>query len=442
MLHLPLLLLGASLAIQRASIALQASSSTGGIETASPVIRALQMRDDDEAFRLLGEGAPTDERYEGKSTIHWAAIASAFRTLSSLLERGASANALDDRKRTPLHYAIIDGDPKTLAALIMKGADLSMCDDSGRTPLHFAVLAGARSTILELSYRNLHPAIHISDRNGLTALHLAAFLGDNEILARLVGTARMAARRGGMPVEHFCRLQSATGRTAIHFAALRSDPETISLLLPESDLEIRDTRGWTAKDWQRLGWASTASRLLLDTHHDRKATDRPLILDDSRAVPSITLSIRRVKPWRLPNRGAEILAPDLHLWSDGVVVFRPGALLLDGEHRIGRLEQQELQFIQKVIAESGAFELRRLSYAVDDASATLMKMRSGDEARDLEWSNVPAHRGPERADYIQFTFALRMILEVAATVSPKESVELTGRVDSSGIFRGTRFVFK
>jgi ankyrin repeat protein len=60
----------------------------------------------------------------------------------AFLEKGASANARDDKGSTALHWAAARGEKKIVELLLARGADIGARDGSGRSALEVAELRG------------------------------------------------------------------------------------------------------------------------------------------------------------------------------------------------------------------------------------------------------------------------------------------------------------
>jgi ankyrin len=67
-----------------------------------------------------------------------------------LLEKGADANAKDNRGRTPLHHAARSGHSDSVRLLLEKGADVNATDKEGRTPLDVAPKNNRREAAMHL----------------------------------------------------------------------------------------------------------------------------------------------------------------------------------------------------------------------------------------------------------------------------------------------------
>ena len=64
--------------------------------------------------------------------LHYAATRGHAGTISSLLERGVSPAAQDERGLTPLHWAAANGKAECVALLLRAGAPVAAADDEGR----------------------------------------------------------------------------------------------------------------------------------------------------------------------------------------------------------------------------------------------------------------------------------------------------------------------
>ena len=88
---------------------------------------------------------------------------------------GASVEAQDDTKRTPLHRAAWEGHADAIKALVAAGASVEAQDDTKRTPLHIAARRGHADaiSILEAAdpLRRWLRAHELSETQHLPLLH-------------------------------------------------------------------------------------------------------------------------------------------------------------------------------------------------------------------------------------------------------------------------------
>ena len=98
--------------------------------------------------RLLKAGASTDARDSLRGTpLHRAANAGRLVMVALLLEAGARINAAGPNLCTPLQLAVMDGHRDVVELLLAKGADLHWRDKTGATALHYAVALQAKELV-------------------------------------------------------------------------------------------------------------------------------------------------------------------------------------------------------------------------------------------------------------------------------------------------------
>lgn len=87
----------------------------------------------------LAEKAPT-----GVTPLHVATDRETenLALLGLLLDQGASVNALENSRETPLHWAATRPFPSQLQVLLERGANIDSRNTLGETPLHCAAMAG------------------------------------------------------------------------------------------------------------------------------------------------------------------------------------------------------------------------------------------------------------------------------------------------------------
>ena len=142
-----------------------------------------------------------------------------LQATATLLDRGASASATDARGRTALHVAAEANAADTCLVLLQRGADAYTADAQGRTPLHCAAAVGAYASLYWLLAAGA--PLESRDATGATPLLVAAAASKDEpncITALLRGGADMAAR-------------NRQGLTALHLAASVSNVSCIETLV-------------------------------------------------------------------------------------------------------------------------------------------------------------------------------------------------------------------
>ena len=178
-----------------------------------------------------------------------------------LLPALASAGAYED-----MEEALIRGDPGAAINLIKRGVDVNTVDKAGNTLLIQAV----RRDVPELfDYLLLRRAkLNVRNRNGETALSLAAYTGKLQYVQRLVEAGAdinfygwspltYAAYNGHTAIVDYLLKRGAeinatteNGSSALFFAARFGHIEVIKLLLKnKADPTLANENGDTAIDW-------------------------------------------------------------------------------------------------------------------------------------------------------------------------------------------------
>ncbi|CAF3804525.1 unnamed protein product [Rotaria magnacalcarata] len=171
-------------------------------------------------------GFPPDQSDPtSKSTALHVAVESAnIRGIQMLIQAGAQVNVTDASFSTPLHIAAYMSNEEIVHILLLHGADIYKRDNTGRNPFHLAVSTGNNRLIQQFismpdAGQNLihtpdaqnwtplmcacasnHPATcalllsHSADLcvvndGGLTAIHIAAFLGSLPVLQELLNSS-------------------------------------------------------------------------------------------------------------------------------------------------------------------------------------------------------------------------------------------------------------
>lgn len=163
---------------------------------------------------LLSHGALLDARdRDGRTALLAAAVAGQAVTLGLLLDAGARVHAVDVHGRTALHGAAASG--VGVPALLARGAQVAATDSAGRAPLHLASTAAAATSLLDAG-----APLGQADRDGWTALHLAAERGRVEVVSLLLA-------RGADP-----RTRTTAGATPRERALWCGQTATAALLPP------------------------------------------------------------------------------------------------------------------------------------------------------------------------------------------------------------------
>ena len=144
--------------------------------------------------------------------IHYAARSRSVETLSWLVEKGAKIDCMDSSGWMPIHYAALSGSVEALSWLVEKGAKID-CVEVGFTP---------------------HIDINAQNTRGQTALHIAAELGNIDIINVLM--------KDGKARVDICDYD---GNTPLHVAAAELSHVLLeSLNIDDNLIQIANLRGW------------------------------------------------------------------------------------------------------------------------------------------------------------------------------------------------------
>lgn len=131
---------------------------------------------------LIDAGADIDAKVEYYGSAIFAGIYNDhLEFIRLLLIRGANLDIHDDYERTCLHEAVQYGRDRTIELLLEHGANVEATNMRGRTPLGFASLSPGRPSSAKILLEHGADVDH-SDNYGCTALHIAAELGNEELV--------------------------------------------------------------------------------------------------------------------------------------------------------------------------------------------------------------------------------------------------------------------
>ena len=139
---------------------------------------------------------------EGKTALHYAVESGDVSVINYLMtyvtfqphykltpSRGADHTLQDHLGRSILHYAVTCERLLVFNYVLHDGrADPNVRDRAGQTPMHYIAKMTERCTMYIEAMFNLAPKVDIfaQDAQGLTALHIAAEWGNNQIIRRLL----------------------------------------------------------------------------------------------------------------------------------------------------------------------------------------------------------------------------------------------------------------
>ena len=182
-------------------------------------------------------------------------------TVMFLIPTAASAGVYDD-----LEEALIRGDSPTAIALIQRGMDVNTVDRQGNSLLIQAVRRDLPELFDFLLQRRTR--LNVRNRNGETALSIAAYGGQSAYVQRLVEAGAEVNFYGWPPLayaafnghtaivdyllKHGAEIDASTenGSTALFFAARYGHRDVVELLLRhQANVTRVNENGDTAVDW-------------------------------------------------------------------------------------------------------------------------------------------------------------------------------------------------
>ncbi|XP_062262234.1 receptor-interacting serine/threonine-protein kinase 4 [Platichthys flesus] len=162
------------------------------------------------------DGQTTD----GRTPLHLASKRGQYRVARILIELGANVHILADWSNTPLHVAAETGHTSTSRLLIKHQADIQAPNAHGHTPLHLASQQGHLATVKMLIEEGADPYRSTSALR--TPCHLAAENGHCEVLRELL----LHCPDGGA-------LSDKQGLSPLHLAVQGGYSDIITMLLPQ-----------------------------------------------------------------------------------------------------------------------------------------------------------------------------------------------------------------
>jgi ankyrin repeat protein len=198
--------------------------------------------------------------------------------------------------QTALHLAAERGNVNIVTILLQKGADVTVQCDDGQTVLHRAAWGGSKAVMMELlSERTGHTGfLDLIDKDGRTALHIAAEKGNASLVELLLGCSatpdiqdnmeqtplHLAAQSGHLHVamqlvdKTELELEDKNGLTPLLVAIKNGHADVVSMLIKAgSNLESQGGGGRTPLMWAAAGGHTDVVILLMDKGADVKTVD-------------------------------------------------------------------------------------------------------------------------------------------------------------------------
>ena len=168
----------------------------------------------------------------GPTPLHMAAQCGHGALVELLLNESASATVVDAEDRSALHYAASANRGLAIMSLLVKTSRLmlSMVDIRGRTPLFAAVRLRCRRSIEALLALGASAGETNPQEGGQTVMHLAAVMGDAEVMRALLPTDDNGKCR------LLLGLKDSQHRTPLQAALHSRQMATFEVLLPQSPL--------------------------------------------------------------------------------------------------------------------------------------------------------------------------------------------------------------
>ncbi|MCO5566424.1 hypothetical protein L7F22_020101 [Adiantum nelumboides] len=191
--------------------------------------------------KLLQQGAVSDlivEDRDGDTPVHDAARSGKDKIIKQMLsvapDRHACIGTLNGELRTPLHYAAGSGNFKIVELLLrMQQALKEKKDKHGALPFHFAARSGDVDSLKTLAPSD----VNVMCRNGLTALHYAAWNGRVAAVKKLMDMGATLEKNSDTPL-HRAAMSKEPERENVVEAIITNNPESWKIENPKGELAI------------------------------------------------------------------------------------------------------------------------------------------------------------------------------------------------------------
>ena len=191
-----------------------------------------------------------------------------------LLESGANARLMDEKRNRALHYAAGSGCKDLLRLILDYDTDVNSPNKNYDTPIFRAVQYKCEASIkvllsynAEVNYVNIRGETPLFETEWHTDETIARLLLDNGAMVNVCGdsgiTPLLAAARSGrlknltLFLRRGANIESRDGfygRTALSWAVIYKNKDVVGLLLDwDADIESRDNEGRTPLSWATTG---------------------------------------------------------------------------------------------------------------------------------------------------------------------------------------------
>lgn len=173
--------------------------------------------------------------FENNYSLIYASSKGFSNIVSFLLDKGCSANQVDNTGRNSLHWVAQEGYFDIAKTLISKGCNIDMLDDDGTTPLYIAASEN-RIEIVRL-FIEYGANVDLADEDGTTPFQIACAYNHYDVATILYNA--------GAQVDYV----DSDERTALFYAIVKQDKELISYLITHgASADIVDNQGIRIKD--------------------------------------------------------------------------------------------------------------------------------------------------------------------------------------------------
>ncbi|KAF4316182.1 hypothetical protein BBO99_00008153 [Phytophthora kernoviae] len=181
------------------------------------------------ATSLIDYGASLDAiNSSGMTALHYAASTGNAAFVSLLVHRGANVNQTDSRGATALHWAVFEGFQYTAMLLVGYKANQKICDSEKQTPLMIASALGDAFLAKQLVVEGA--PVNAKDKHGRTAMDIARQGAHFDTASALKAGSSdrlvaWASRKGASMIFFFCMVFS-TATLSMIFAVPCMPPQT------------------------------------------------------------------------------------------------------------------------------------------------------------------------------------------------------------------------